>query len=112
MIRTTQMEPAAVLEEMIVQQRSYDLDGNPLRVTGTVSAKEAGYLLSENWDDYDLSEPVMRLPTISPEKLQLKYKEAFRAFYFRPRKIFKKIADMVTLKDVHTLPDVIRRIFS
>lgn len=75
-------------------------------------AKEAGYLLSENWDDYDLSEPVMRLPTISPEKLQLKYKEAFRAFYFRPRKIFKKIADMVTLKDVHTLPDVIRRIFS
>jgi len=75
-------------------------------------AKEAGYLLSENWDDYDLSEPVMQLPTIPVEKLKLKYKEAFRAFYFRPRIIFKKISAMVTLKDVHTLRDMIGRAFS
>lgn len=74
-------------------------------------AKETGCLLSENWDDYDLSEPVMRLPTISVEKLKLKYKEAFRVFYFRPRIILKKIAEMITLKDVHTLRDVIGRAF-
>ncbi|HBB66892.1 MAG: hypothetical protein A2X28_03320 [Elusimicrobia bacterium GWA2_56_46] len=73
-------------------------------------AKEKGYLLSENWDDYDLSEPVMRLPTIPVETLKLKYKEAFRAFYFRPRVVFKKIFDMVTLKDLHTLRDMIGRV--
>ncbi|OGS14548.1 MAG: hypothetical protein A2234_11015 [Elusimicrobia bacterium RIFOXYA2_FULL_58_8] len=72
-------------------------------------AKEKGYLLSENWDDYDLSEPVMRLPTISVEKLKLKYGEAFHAFYFRPRIVFKKILSLVTLKDVHTFPDMIKR---
>ena len=74
-------------------------------------AKEAGYLLSEDWDDYDLSEPVMALPTITVEKLKLKYKEAFRAFYFRPGIILKKIRDMATLKDIHTLRDVIGRVF-
>lgn len=74
-------------------------------------AKDHGYLLSENWDDYDLSEPVMRLPTISIERLKLKYKEAFRAFYFRPGIVLKKVFDMVTLKDVNTLRDVIGRMF-
>ena len=72
-------------------------------------AKEAGYLVSENWDDYDLSEPVMLLPTISVAELKLKYKTAFRAFYFRPRVILRKLFDMITFKDVHTLRDMIKR---
>lgn len=74
-------------------------------------AKENGFLLSEKWADYDLSEPVMRLPTISVDKLKVKYKEAFRTFYFRPSKIFKKIYNIVTLKEVNPLRDVIERIF-
>jgi len=52
-------------------------------------AKEKGFLLSENWDDYDLSKPVMRLPSLTADALQRGYKKSYRAFYFRPRYILK-----------------------
>ncbi|MFH1618897.1 MAG: radical SAM protein [bacterium] len=74
-------------------------------------AKESGCLLHENWDDYDLSEPVMQLPTISAEKLKLKYKEAFRIFYFRPAIILKNMAAIATLKNVYMVRDLFRRFF-
>jgi radical SAM superfamily enzyme YgiQ (UPF0313 family) len=54
-------------------------------------AKKNNYLATQNWDDYDLSEPIMTLPTIDGETLKKKYKQAFRAFYFRPKFIIKKL---------------------
>ncbi|MGN7613667.1 B12-binding domain-containing radical SAM protein [Magnetococcales bacterium HHB-1] len=62
-------------------------------------AKEKGYLLTENWDEYDLHDPVMKLPTISPEVIQKKYREAFIKFYFRPSKVFKWLRKQKSLAD-------------
>nr|MBP7216690.1 cobalamin-dependent protein [Candidatus Omnitrophota bacterium] len=66
-------------------------------------AKEQGYLVHEQWDKYDLSDPVMRLPTITEETIKEKYAQAYRRFYFRPRFIAKKIKDIVLLRDVSAL---------
>lgn len=54
-------------------------------------AKETGHLATENWNDYNLSEPVMKLPTVSSKVIKQKLKEAFKRFYFRPYFLFKKI---------------------
>jgi len=54
-------------------------------------AKAKGYLLSENWDDYDLATMVMRLPTIGPEEVNRFYRHAFRKFYLRPGYILNRL---------------------
>lgn len=58
-------------------------------------AEENGYLLTTNWDDYDLSQPVMRLPTVSTETVQAYYKRAYRRFYWRPAYILKRLVRML-----------------
>jgi len=60
-----------------------------------VWAKENGYLLSEDWDDYDLSQPVMSLPTISNDVIAEKYREGFRRFYYRPKSILRMARRML-----------------
>jgi anaerobic magnesium-protoporphyrin IX monomethyl ester cyclase len=74
-------------------------------------AKQNGYLLHERWDEYDLSYPVMKLPSISTELLAKKYKQAFRDFYLRPSFVFKKLIDIVLLKDASRLIDAAMRIY-
>jgi radical SAM superfamily enzyme YgiQ (UPF0313 family) len=54
-------------------------------------AEKNNYLTTRNWDDYDLSEPVMILPTIDRQTLRKKYIQAFWTFYFRPKFIIKKL---------------------
>ncbi|CAK0779871.1 anaerobic magnesium-protoporphyrin IX monomethyl ester cyclase [Gammaproteobacteria bacterium] len=56
-------------------------------------AKANGYLLTEDWDDYDLSRPVMRLPTLSPQELEGYYRKAHLAFYLRPGPLWRKATD-------------------
>lgn len=52
-------------------------------------AKMNGYLLSEDWDDFDLSEPIMVLPTVTNEEIAAKYREGYRRFYGRPRSLWR-----------------------
>ena len=66
-------------------------------------AKERGYLRTENWDDYDLSKPIMDLPTINGKVLTQKYRQAFVRFYFRPKLIFKKMFSIRFLTDLPIL---------
>ena len=48
-------------------------------------AKEKGYIRTFDWDEYNLGEPVMVLPTIATEVLKRMYGDSFRRFYLRPR---------------------------
>ncbi len=78
-------------------------------------AKEQGYLMTEDWDDYDLSRSVMRLPTVTPEEVDRFYREAYRRFYLRPRYILGRLARLhrphelsVGWKAMNNLLDVFR----
>lgn len=52
-------------------------------------AKENNYLITTDWDKYDLSQPVMALPE-APADLVLKYyKLAYQLFYYRLRYMFR-----------------------
>ena len=48
-------------------------------------ADENGYLRTKNWEHYDLSTPVMNLPTVPAETVLRSYRQAYRRFYLRPR---------------------------
>ena len=50
-------------------------------------AAENGYLRTTDWSEYDLSRPVMELPTVSSAKVAEFYSRAFRRFAMRPRYI-------------------------
>jgi len=54
-------------------------------------AKSNGYLMSEDWDDYDLSRAVMTLPTVSNDVIAEKYREGYRRFYYRPRILLRSM---------------------
>lgn len=84
-------ETVATIDETI----AYAIDLNPdialfnitIPYPGTEMyewAKANNYLISHDWNDYDLSEPVMILPGFTADLLKAKYKEAFRKFYYRP----------------------------
>jgi hypothetical protein len=63
-------------------------------------AEENHYLLTKNWEDYDLSVPVMELPTVSAQKVIEYYRLSHRRFFLRPRYIYQR------LKRVHSLEDL------
>jgi len=63
-------------------------------------AKENGYLKSEDWSKYDLSNMLMELPTISSEKIYEYYKKVFKLFYLRPSYLLKRLLKIRTLNDI------------
>ncbi|MGA2796164.1 MAG: radical SAM protein [Thermoguttaceae bacterium] len=54
-------------------------------------AMENDLLLTRNWEDYNLSQPVMNLPTVAPEVVQRYYDSAHRRFFLRPKFILKRL---------------------
>lgn len=59
-----------------------------------------GYLTTKNWDDYDLSQPVMTLPTLSQDDLVAFYSKAYRRFYLRPAYIWQHLRKIRSMSDV------------
>ena len=55
-------------------------------------ADKNSYLLTKNWDDYDLAHPVMELPTVSAARVQTFYRRFYRRFFLRPRYILQRLA--------------------
>jgi len=54
--------------------------------------KEEGRILAESWEEYDGScRMIVRLDTVSPEKVEAFVDASYRAFYFRPRYILKRL---------------------
>lgn len=59
-------------------------------------AKDRGYITTFNWDDYSMSNVVLNLPGLPPQKLQFYYELAHRRFYFRPRIIIRRLSHIRT----------------
>jgi len=54
-------------------------------------ADRNGLLKTRDWRDYNVSIPVMELPTVPSEKVLECYRAAHRRFYLRPAYIFKRL---------------------
>jgi anaerobic magnesium-protoporphyrin IX monomethyl ester cyclase len=66
--------------------------------------KEKGFLLSTDFDRYGIhSKPVHRLETLSDDDLLEFQKKAYKAFYFRPKKILAQVRRLTSLKKIKFL---------
>ncbi|OGS43091.1 MAG: hypothetical protein A2539_09385 [Elusimicrobia bacterium RIFOXYD2_FULL_34_15] len=63
-------------------------------------AKEKNIIITENWDEYDLSKPIMNLPTVSPENVKKYYDKAYKDFYMRPGYLLNRVLKIRNLSDV------------
>lgn len=76
------------------------------------SAKRNGLILTYNWDDYDLSKPVMRLENMTPWEIQALYKRMFSSFYFRPRYVASRLMKIRSMQDIEILFGGLSALFS
>jgi len=53
--------------------------------------KKNGWITTEDYAKYELNQPILNLPTLSPEELQKARVRAYREFYLRPSYIFKRL---------------------
>lgn len=67
-------------------------------------AKEHGYLRTEEWSEYELSTPILQLPTLNQQDLLAQYVKIHQAFYLRPRVIWRRIR---AISDVRHLRDAL-----
>jgi radical SAM superfamily enzyme YgiQ (UPF0313 family) len=65
-------------------------------------ADERGYLTTKDWSAYDLSRPVMCLPTVSQEQILAFYAAAHRRFYRRAGYLMRRLLRIRTLEDVRS----------
>jgi radical SAM superfamily enzyme YgiQ (UPF0313 family) len=67
-------------------------------------ARRDGKLFSMNWRDYAIHDERARyaLPTLPPELVERKWHEAYRRFYLRPGRVWRKATDLDTWR---RLPD-------
>jgi anaerobic magnesium-protoporphyrin IX monomethyl ester cyclase len=63
-------------------------------------ADKNNFLIHKNWQKYDLSKPVMELPTISSKKVLEYYKKAYRQFYLRPAYVLKRLSKLKSFWDI------------
>ncbi|MBA7465682.1 Anaerobic magnesium-protoporphyrin IX monomethyl ester cyclase [subsurface metagenome] len=63
-------------------------------------AVEKGYLRTKVWSKYDLSYPVMKLPTVNTDTVEHYYQQAHRRFYRRPGYLFKRLLKIRTTNDL------------
>jgi radical SAM superfamily enzyme YgiQ (UPF0313 family) len=63
-------------------------------------AKSKGLLTTMDWDDYDLSKMVMRLPTLSAKEIKDFYSKAYKRFYLRPSYIMMRLLKLRSINDV------------
>lgn len=75
-------------------------------------ADEKGLLLTYDWDDYTLAEPVMRLENLSGAEIRELYKLMYRGFYFRPQYIIKKLFSIRSWTDYEILLDGFRALWA
>lgn len=63
-------------------------------------AEEHGCLTTKDWGSYDLSRPVMRLPTLSEGELLRFYGRCHRRYYGRGGYLLRRLLGIRTLEDV------------
>lgn len=70
---------------------------------GTAMYKEfsaRNLLLHQNWELYNLAEPILKLDTVSGEAIKQYYYKAYRDFYLRPDFILRQIFSKHTLAEL------------
>ena len=80
---------------------------------GTAMYKEfstKNLLLHQNWDLYNLAEPVLKLDTVSGDDVKQYYYRAYRDFYLRPDFILRHIFTRHTLAELLIYAKAISRI--
>jgi radical SAM superfamily enzyme YgiQ (UPF0313 family) len=55
------------------------------------------FLPRKRWENYSISDRVIRLPTISNKRLDYYYRLANRKFYLRPKTIFRRLKNLTSL---------------
>ncbi len=63
-------------------------------------ALRKGYLRTLNWNDYDLANSVLELPTVSSAEINRMYKVAYREFFFRPSYLLRRLLKMRSWDDI------------
>ena len=66
-------------------------------------AKENGYLVSEEWGDFELSTFMMKLPTCTDQDVYRHYKNAHKQFYMRPKMILRRLRKVSRLSHIRDL---------
>jgi radical SAM superfamily enzyme YgiQ (UPF0313 family) len=66
-------------------------------------AEKNNCLRTKNWEEYDLSHPVLNLPTVKSEEVLRYYQQSHRRFYLRPRFVCKRLGRIRSLEDVGAL---------
>ncbi len=61
-------------------------------------AKSKGYLMTEEWSEYDLGNPVINLPNLPPEKIVKFYQKSFRTYYIRPKAILRRVMKLTSIQ--------------
>jgi radical SAM superfamily enzyme YgiQ (UPF0313 family) len=74
-------------------------------------AKENGYLRTLDWNDYDLANSVLELPTASSEQVNEMYKTAYREFYFRPGYLLRRLLRLRGWDDIKCNVRALRSVF-
>jgi len=63
-------------------------------------AKENGYLINKGWANFNMSDKVIELPTISNKKLDYYYALGHRKFYLRPKIILRRMNNLLTWEGI------------
>lgn len=72
-------------------------------------AKSKGWLSTEDWNQYEINQPIVSTPDLSAEELKKAKDQAFFSFYFRPLYILKTL---VKVKNFRQMPNIIKQGFS
>src|SRR3990172_2843100 len=75
-------------------------------------AKECGYLNTLDWEKYDLSHPVMNLPTVSSEMVLRYYQDAYRRFYLLLPYLCRRLLRFFSWTEVKMNISAFKRIWS
>lgn len=71
-------------------------------------AKEKGWLKTLDWDDYDMTKPVMKTP-LPDEDVELMAKKIYQLF-FTPRYMIRRVSTMRSLEDIRFVLRGIRKV--
>lgn len=74
-------------------------------------ADKKNLILTYNWDDYDLSRPVMRLENLEPSEIEKLCSLMYKRFYMRPKYLFNRILKIRSIGDFKVLLEGIKSLF-
>ena len=67
-------------------------------------AKKRGWLVTKDWSKFELNQNIVSTPSLSVEELRKAKEKAFRAFYFRPAYILKRLTRLRSVKEIINVP--------